>query len=216
MKLRVLLFVLLVVVVGMAPSSAAVTTLGGTALPGWNMLALDGVPIDPAPPSVFGTIRVDGMLYRWDAASQSQYMYDEWNPDIFGNVLLGEGYWLLADSTAPYSYQGLNDTDSMDIWISLPKAGWAMIGNPFSKQFPWESTKVTDGNVTVSMSVAAKTNNWMSSFAFWWMAENQSQFDLGLPEDWPYTDKMEPKHAYWVNSYVDKLALIFESEYKIP
>jgi len=216
MKLRVLLLVLLAVVASMTSSSASVTTLGGTAYAGWNMIALDGVPIDPAPTSVFSGITVDGMLIRWDGASQSQYTYDMWAPDIFGNVLLSEGYWLLCESTLPYSYQGLNDTDAMDIWISLPKAGWTMIGTPFSKQFPWESTKVTDGNVTVSMAVAAKTNNWLSAFAFWWEAETQSQYDLGLPEDWPFTDKMQPKHGYWVNSYVDKLALILESEYTIP
>ena len=217
MKLRVLLLVLLVVVGSIASTSASVTDLSGTLYPGWNQIALHGVPIDPAPPSVFDNgMRLDSMLYRWEGATQSMYMYDEWNPDAFGNLLLGEGYWLFSDTELPYSYSGLDDTDSMDIWISLPKAGWTMIGDPFSKEFPWENAKVTDGNVTVSMQVASKVNNWLNSTAYWWEGDTQSGYDLGIPEDWPSTLNMKPKHGYWVNSYQDKLALILESEYAIP
>ncbi|MCX6376184.1 MAG: hypothetical protein NTU88_09185, partial [Armatimonadetes bacterium] len=201
MKLRVLLLVLLAVVASVTWSSASVTTLGGTVYAGWNQIALHGVPIDPAPSSVFSGITVDGTLYRWEGTLQSTLMYDMWQPDKFGNLLLNEGYWLLSDAELPYSYQGLNDTDSMDIWISLPKAGWA---------------KVTDGNVTVSMQVASKVNNWLNSTAYWWDAQLQSGRDLGIPEDWPTSLNMRPKHGYWVNTNVDKLALILESEYAIP
>jgi hypothetical protein len=221
MKLRVLLLVLLVVVGSIASTSASVTDLSGTLYPGWNQIALHGVPIDPAPTSVFSVPISNGMqlsdnLYRWEGASQSQYMYDSWQPEVFGNMLLNEGYWLFSDAERGYTYSGLDDTDSMDIWISLPKAGWTMIGDPFSKEFPWASAKVTDGTVTVSMQVASKVNIWLSSTAYWFEAESQSQYDLGIPEDWPSTLNMKPKHGYWVNTNVDKLALILESEYAIP
>lgn len=214
MKLGVLLLVC-AALVGLAVSaSAIVTSIGGPLYNGWNLLAVPGVPINPAPTSVFPTgLRVDGYLYRWDAATQSQIMYDEWSPDVFGNMLLGEGYWLSVDTTVATSYScsGLNDTDIMDIWISLPKSGFTMIGNPFSYNFPWANAKVTDGNVTVSMEVAAKTNNWLQSIAWGWDSPTQSQFDMGIPADWPTEDFLRAGNGYWVVSYQDKLALILES-----
>lgn len=216
MKLRVLLLVLLVIVGSIVSTSASVTDLSGTIYPGYNLIALHGVPINPAPTSVFDNgMRLDSMLYRWEGASQSLYMYDVDNPSMFGNLLLNEGYWLMAASELPYSYEGLNDTDSMDIWISLPSAGWTMIGDPFSKEFPWESAKVTDGNVTVSMQIASRDKVWLSSTAYWWEAESQSGYDLGIPDDSPSTFNMKPKHGYWVYTNVDKLALILESKYAI-
>ena len=216
MKLCVML-VCLAVTVGMCvPASAIVGTHDGLVWPGWNLLALDGVPTadPPSPVNILpGGLQISNLLYRYDAATQSQIRYDEFQPDLFGNMLLGDGYWLLSyeTETLPYSYQALNDTDAMDIWVSLPKAGWAMIGNPFSYNFPWENAKVTDGNVTVSMQIAAKTNYWLNSIMYRFDAEHQSQIWVGIPDDFQEENELLPKQGYWINSFQDKLALILEA-----
>ena len=213
MKLRVLMFSLVVLVGACIPAFAAVSSHGGTIYPGWNFLALDGVPLDPSPANVFAGVTVNNLLYRIDPATKNQWRYDEIQPDLFGGMLLGDGYWLLSYESTPvtYSYQGLDDTDDMDIWVSLPTQGWSLIGNPFSYNYPWELAKVTDGNVTVSMQTAAKTNFWLNSIIYRIDSETQNQIWVGIPDDAMLEDALLPKNAYWINTYQDKLALILEA-----
>ncbi len=209
-----LLIGLALIAVLSVPATAALTTItspAGTVNAGWNLLALPGIPVDPTPTSVFGSIPIDGSLYRWDAATQSILLYDTWSPEAFGNMLLTDGYWLVTDAAGTISYPGLDDNDAMDVWVSLPKAGWAIIGNPFSTEFTWENAKVVDGNVTISLQQAAKTEGWLNSFGFWWDGSTQSLCDFGIPEDFASTGVLQAWHGYWVQSYVDKIALILES-----
>lgn len=207
----------LVLIVAMAatmPASAALTTITsppGAVSAGWNLIALPGIPVDPDPANVLTGINIDGNLYRWDAAMQGLYQYDMWSPDQFGNMLLTDGYWLQSDNSATISYSGLDDNNSMDVWISLPKAGWSLIGNPFNADFSWPSAKVVDGNVTVDLQQAAYTNGWLNSIGFWWDGTTQGLYDIGIPDDFAWTETMQAWHGYWIQSNVDKIALIFES-----
>ncbi|MBP6963173.1 MAG: hypothetical protein KBC96_02085 [Armatimonadetes bacterium] len=211
---RTIIGLVLVSLAAMLPASAALTTITsppGTVVSGWSLIALPGIPVDPDPLVVMNGIDIDGKLTRWDAATQSLYQYDLWTPEVFGNMLLTDGYWVQSDSPGTISYAGLDDNNSMDVWISLPKAGWSLIGNPFNRDFTWADAKVVDGNVTVSLQDAAYTNNWLSSVGMWWDAGTQSLYDIGLPDDWPYTETMQAWHGYWIQSNVDKIALILES-----
>lgn len=210
---RVLIGLALIAVLSV-PATAALTTITspvGTVNPGWNLMTIPGIPIDPAVASVLPPIPLDGNLYRWDAATQGLKMYDSWNPEDYGAMLLTDGFWLVTDSAQTISYAGLDDNNTMDVWISLPKAGWAMIGNPFNRDYTWADAKVVDGNVTISLLQAAKTEGWLESYGYWWDSSTQSLCDFGIPEDFMSTDILLPWHGYWVQSYVDKIALILES-----
>lgn len=213
MKLTVSLLVLLVITCMCTSAFGSVVLQQDTLYAGWNNIAMQGVPLDPSPRNMFPAgLRLDGYLWRWDGATQSQYTYDDWAPGIFGNMLLGDGYWIYSDTDLPYSYNALNDTDTMDMWISLPKTGWHMFGNPFGYNYNWELAKVTDGNSTVSIK-KAKENGWMQSSAFWWNGQEQSQYDVGPADDWPSGGTvLLPKHAYFIETYVDKIALILEAQ----
>ncbi len=213
MKLSVLLLVLLAVLCLCSLASAGIVHVDEHLWAGANQICMQGVPINPDPLVVFAGIPVDSdvPLYRWDAATQTQYLYDVWAPWNFGNILMGDGYTIYCTAPADYGYDTLSDVDTMDVWISLPKAGWSLIGNPYSVPYNWENAKVTDGNTTVSMQVASKVNNWMQSTGFWWNAAEQSQYDIGITEDWPSTINMPTKHGIWINSWVDKIALILET-----
>jgi hypothetical protein len=215
MKLSVSLLVILATVCVCSFASAGIVHVTDNIYIGANQLCLQGVPINPDPQAVFAGTDItvgDYPLYRWDAATQGQYQYDNWAPWTFGGMLLSDGYTLYSITNGSYSYDTLSDVDSMDVWVSLPKAGWSLIGNPYSYDYPWENVKVTDGNVTVSMQTAAKTNNWLQSVAFWWNAAEQSQYELGITEDWSNTTMMPVKHGIWVLSWVDKIALIMEAQ----
>lgn len=213
MKPLVVLVVLLGVLgLSVTMTSAAVVGRTGDLDPNWNLIALPSVPLEPSPPTMFGAIPIDYRLFRWDAPTQSLITYDELSPEDFGNMLLTDGYWINMDSVDSFSYDGLDDTDSMDVLISLPKAGWTMIGNPYSYNFPWANNKVTDGNQTITITDASQYGaNWLYSVGYWWDSSTQSLVDVGLPEDLPTTEEMTPWHGYWVQSNIDKIGLILES-----
>lgn len=209
MRTRLVLLLVFVVFVLSCAAMAAVDDFPFTLGTQKTLMAFPAVPLDPDPTSVFGSIDIDGYLIRWDAATQSLRAYDMWDPDYFGNLLIGEGYWITS-SGGSSTYQGLTDTDSMDVWISLPKAGKSLIGNPFTVDYLWANAKVTDGNETISLE-QARDRGWLLSIAVWWEAPYQSLRDVGLPDDWCYTDYLHPWHGYWVTTNQDKLALILES-----
>lgn len=215
MKLSLTLVVLLLVFVFAGMALASVTTHTYVAPPGWSLMCLKGIPLDPDPVSVFGSVEViDSRLSKWNAALQGAEMYDAFDPELFGNVLLTDGYWLknttYSDETV--SFSGLDDNDTMDIWISLPRKGWTMIGYPFSYPFLWSNAKVTDGNTTKSLRDASQWGaNWMCSVGYGWDEVHQGAFDVGVGDDFPLEDSLRPWHGYWIRSNKDKLALILDS-----
>ena len=211
MKLTVSLLVLLATVCVCSFAFAGIVHETDPLYEGMNQFTLRGVPINPDPAVIFAGTQIDGTLYRYDAATQTPYLYDYWAPWNFGGLLLADGYTIYCTGPGSYEYDTLSDVDSMDVWISLPKQGWSQIGNPYSYPYPWANAKVTDGNVTVSMEVAAKTNNWLQSIGFWFNAAEQSQYDIGLPDDWSFTTDMPVKHSIWIWTWVDKIALILEA-----
>lgn len=180
---------------------------------GKNMICLPAVPLNPAPEDVFGTVPINaGQLKRWDAEGKGFQTYYDGNSG-FGNMLLGDGYWITAGTPGQeIDYQGLTDTDSMDIWISLPKTGLNLIGNPFSFNYVWENAKVTDGNETVSMYLASRPpRSWLSSIMPYWDAVGKGFLKVGLPDDNQWSEELTPWTGYWLTSKIDKIALILES-----
>jgi uncharacterized lipoprotein YddW (UPF0748 family) len=174
---------------------------------GWALFSLPLAPVDPNPPTVLPGIRLDGNLYRWERGTQSQFMYDEWKPEEFGNLMIDQGYWLIAESPYTISYSAYRDTPARN--SSLPTAGWNMVGCPFEREVEWQDIMVVNGSQMVPIRNAVKDvdKQWLNGTAYWWESSNQSQYDLGLEEDWPSTTHMKPWHGYWVQSYVNNLTL---------
>ncbi len=218
----VLLSVWLVIQTGFLSASAGVETVTSPPVvkTGWNLIALPAIPTQPDPVSVLDEYTppdgsgIDGRMFRYNAATQSLVPYDAWLPELFGNALLTDGYWLLVPggSAEQFAFEGITDNNTTDMWISLPKAGWALIGHPFSYSVDWLTVQVTDGTKTISMEAAAKTEDpaWLQSIGFWWNSELQGLRTLGLPgdPDWPESEALTPWHGYWIMTYKDNLALI--------
>jgi len=215
MKLSLKLVVLLLVLTFAGVASASVTTHTYIAPPDWSLMCLKGIPLDPDPISVFGSEGViDGRLYKWNAVGQGTDVYNAFDPEAFGNMLLTDGYWLnnTSGSDETVSFSGLNDNDTMDVWISLPEKGWTLIGHPFNYSFLWENAKVTDGNTTKTLRDASQWGvNWISSVGYGWDEIGQGTFDIGIEGDYSMEDSLRPWHGYWIESKVDKTALILES-----
>jgi len=181
----------------------------GTLLDLWNLIAIPSTPRYSPPADVFGSIPIDGLLYRWDAPSQSLVTYDAWSPESFGNIMRADGYWLLTAGPQPLDLQAYSNS-STDFWLALPESGWTLVGNPFAIDRVWDDTFVTNALETVSLTTAAKTQGWLDSIGYWWDNSSQSLFDIGLMEDFSSTNVLQAWHGYWIRSHTDKIALIFQ------
>lgn len=211
-----------------------ITSPPGVFSRGWNLFALPAFPTQPAPGSLFDELGGNEGLgvrgvSRWDAPTQQLLLLSASAPGDFGNILPGDGYWVRLKTGDPttISFTGIADQDGTDMWISLPCAGWTLIGYPYSypapdsepgepffvgDAYPWESVSVTDGTVTKTLYEASQRGaRWISSNAYWFDSMTQGALDIGLPEDFPMSDSMVAWHGYWVKSYKDNLALIMEA-----
>ena len=218
-----------------------VTMPEGVINSGWNLMCLPAIPVFVGgnapgyPPDVLdelvgGGTGLDGRLTRWDACGQGTLAWDSQDAQTqaeFGNLLLGDGYWLYVDPgvTGSISYSGVTENDGIDMFISLPRAGWTLIGFPYSTPralqdppyysgdpYLWENVKVTDGLTTKSMQDASLLGaGWISSVAIWWDSARQGSLDLGVPDDACSSDTMIAWHGYWVRTLKDNLGLILEA-----
>lgn len=214
---RVLLGLMVVAALCM-PASAAITTVEapvpGPINGGWNLMSLPAIPTNPAPPAVLDEYAewLENSILRWDAAVQGVKIYSEWTPDDFGNLLLSEGYWLILPDAVPpaqLSFEGITDNDTTDMWISLPKAGWTIIGCPYSYSVDWNDVEITDGTVTIPLA-AARDDHWLDTICWWWDSSipGGALLSIGLDDEWTETTTLNPWQGYWVQSFRDNLALI--------
>jgi len=196
------------------PPFSQINSPDGTIMANWNMLALPAIPLDPSPQAVFGTVPIDDRLHRWEPLAASFVAYDQWRPGDYGGMLLGDGFWLLSDAPHAISYQGR--VQSVDQWISLPVSGWTLIGQPFAHDTSWADVKVHNGVEIVNVEEASRERMWIDSIGWWWDNTSQSLQTLGLPDDFPTSEKLEAWHAYWVWSHADNLSLLIPASPPAP
>lgn len=192
-----------------APVSTPMTVYGG-----WNMIGFPTVPLSPSPADVFANYSDQGMtggdavayhLSRYNPVTRS---LTDWDPDdpFWGNILIGDGYWLYKEDagTQTFSYQGVDV--SGDHWLSLPRAGWTLIGYPNNTpaQVNFEDLLVTNGIVTKPI-VDAINDAWIDEFAITYDNATRSNKDVGVDGD--YTTLQKGK-GYWFRTKLDNLALI--------
>ncbi|MDI6827336.1 MAG: family 10 glycosylhydrolase [Armatimonadota bacterium] len=177
--------------------------------PGWNLISIPYTPKNPSPPSIFGSMPIDGRLWEWDPETQSFRAYDSWSPQDFGNIQRGEGYWLNASDSGCLEFEAFENIGA-DFLIGVPKASWAIIGCPFQTSQPWAELLVTNGIETVPIKVGAEEKGWIDGTGWWWDNSSQSLLTASFPENFPASESLDPWRGYWIRSNVDKLALIVQ------
>lgn len=194
---------------------------------GLNYFAMKGVPLNPDPAVILGNVPIDGVLGRWDAVTASPISYDQFGPEGFGGMLLGEGYQIAinpnpdntVDGTWTISYDGIDDgipdgvNEMTDIWISLPgvtaEGGLQWVGHPFNHDVLWEDVQVTDGTQTISVTDACN-NGWLESAWQYWDPVSQSPMSIDIFDD--YGMYMHPGISYVVPTLRSNLALIIPAD----
>lgn len=191
----------------------------GDLFAGENLLALPVVPTDldgssrgPGYPEfILAGFDLSGTnLQRWDTATQA---WMSRGAASFGNLLSSEGYKLTAADSSPFTFNGANDLQQTDYWISLPKTGTTVVGNPYLYSVDWTKISVTNGMETVSIDSAISTKHWLTGVVG---MDNYYKSDvaIGPAVDMPASSsnlaatRLEPWRGYKVTSLVDNLALI--------
>jgi len=224
----------LVVVLGGACAAQTETATIDT-YAGWTLVAAPLVPLDPLVDSVFAgydTWFTAGIL-RWDAPSQRYVMYDAFDvPGAFGNILLGDGYWLSYPEAGTVSYTGVADgvPDALgtmtDMWISLPgnqldgqnAGGWHLVGAPFNHDSPvdpnfnlnGEGILFTDGTEMVIWGDAANVKGWVEPAMLYWNPTSQRYEDMGY--FFNTDDNLRAGKGYWLSTKKDNLAMVVLAE----
>ncbi len=195
---------------------AAPVTTSITINQGWNMIAFPTVPLSPDPADVFSGYSDQGVtgsdaiyysLFRYDPIRASNPPYDPDDP-TWGNLLIGDGYQLFRKDPGPVtvSYQGVDV--SGDHWLSLPRAGWTLIGYPNNTpaSVDYEDLLVTNGIVTKTIQEAIEAS-WLSEFAYHIDTLTGSNKMVGIDEDPPW-NTLQINKGYWFFTFQDNLALI--------
>jgi len=189
---------------GLVPTTCS--SPSGTIRAGWNVISLPLEPSNPDPAVIFNGIDIEGKLFRWDNATGSFVVYDPWSPGDFGECSVKDGYYLFSTGTATISYQAYPKAPAMHD-IPINNAGWAIIGCPYLSDKRWADVDVTKNGETVSMYTATRERGWMDSIGWWWDNTSQSLQTLGLPDDFPASEYLQPWYGYWVQTYSNNITL---------
>ncbi len=225
MKKAITLAVLGLLTLGVMASASTSVVLLKT---GQNLIAASLVPYDPTPSTCFRDdfepsmpIDLHLKLQRWNASNQSYVPYNKYQTSLYGKVLLGDGAWL-KNPLAPvfWVYEGVpngvpdGSSKKTDMWISLPKAGNTLIGNPFYESIVWANCLMTDGNVTITVTQAkGAPYNWTTGIAKGWNTSTNGYYDVRV-ESYAPNQELLKSQGYWIKTNVNNLALIIPA--KIP
>jgi len=211
-------------VAGLSAGAAvsAYTAPTGVLFTGQNLFALPVVPTDPDgggpgyPEWILAGFDLTGTnLQRWNAATQAMVSRPDTTPVAFGNLLSTDGYWLTGPATVPaVTFNGADDLQQTDYWISLPKTGTTVVGNPYLYSVDWSRISVTNGMETVGIDAAISTKGWLTTIVGY---DNSFKYNVpvGPTTSVPSPNssalnstRLEAWRGYLVTSTVDNLALI--------
>ena len=190
-----------------------------------NSFSLPLSPFNPDPAAVFGgTSLIHYALTRFDLTSNTYLVYD-FPGQNFGNMLLGDAYWLSiwSGGTRTFTYHGFPDglrVDGVmsDICINLPgvagqQGGTHYIGHPFSHNVEWAKCFVTDGIRTIPVwdnnpaTDDAVQLGWLDMY--WQYQDNQANTTRHIdPSGVQGSQNLEPGRVYQVITHKSNLALI--------
>ena len=214
MKKTLILVIALVLAMGMV---ACADTYTKDIYKGWNFISAPLVPFDSSVASVF-----NGFDFTADAALQtidngSTVAYDPWDIDNspIKAVLIGKGYYLQNGAAGTLSYSGVADgvPDSngtmTDMWISLPKAGWQMIGQPFNHDTYVNKDQSEDGtgdNISFTDGTTVKT--WADAVTAGWVDSTASSASGSVGYSFNDSAKFEAGQGYYIQTKVANIAMI--------
>lgn len=203
---------------------------------GWYLFALSQKPANPRAESVFHynceggggggepyptEMSIDGNLYTWNNFNGGLKIWDGWSEcgmptvpnETFGDMDTGRGYWVDTrdGNTGTITYATVPETGPKIVDVS--KAGWAMIGNPFTRPLHIDnavdirfSKAGVEGDKSWEEAVSA---NWIETNGYKW--ENDGLMDFGCTSDvcWASNDLLDVNQGGWILLKVDGISIKF-------
>ena len=211
MKKTLVFVIALVLAMGMM-ASAATYTLDVT--DGWNFISLPGVPFDSSVASGF-----DGFDFDFSALLQSmlgnESIADDEAEGTMLNVFVGQGYYFNPGEDGTISYEGVADgvPDSQgtmaDMWISLPKAGWQMIGTPFNHEVFVNADQSDDGDGdNIFFTDGSSLKNWSEAADEGWVSDTALGPEGSVGFSFSDSASFTPGLGYYFQTMVDDIAMI--------
>lgn len=197
----VLLFLVAIVLLGIAGLAGVQTLVSPPELlvDGDKYISLPAIPVESDPGIVLGENATG--LSKYDSTLGTLV-------DSPSAVLMGEGYKVSNAGTVPISFSAYVDEEGLDTFVALPKAGWNLIGSPYTYSIDWATVMVSDGTKTVSMTEATKTESWLDSAVLYTKPGETAPASVNLESDFRTSSVLKPWFGYWVRSRKDNLALI--------
>jgi len=155
--------------------------------------------------AVFGSTSIEDRLYRYDASRLTYISYSDLDPDEFGKLKNGDGYWLFLDQATTISYQGYVLSGYQPVDLSL--AGWHMIGVPHNHNTLLGNCKVA-GREGLTVYLATTTQGWLQELMYGYYPAQSRYWEVGL-EGSPImtTTPLRMWQGYWCNTFVPGLTL---------
>jgi hypothetical protein len=190
------------------------TKISQNFISGWTMVSLPLTPVNPNPIVVFSGNDISGSLSRYDPTINSYISYDEFNPNEFGNISVGVGYWFNCPNPegCTVSYEASLSPPSNEIPIS--KSGWNIIGKPFNSDLNLADVMVRNNTTGEAISFYnAALNGWLDIPLAGYKCNN-GYYYVGIAQppwfSWEFNDfSVHPWEGYWLSSNIDNLTLIF-------
>lgn len=240
MKILGLVLALALVMAG----SCAADTVTMNIYTGWNLIATPLALYDGTPSVVFANVfaqypNPSGCLSTLVFGNGSSY--DAMNPAAFGNILLGQGYWIRPKTSATTAtitgfpdglMTGGDPATQTDMWISLPgnstgtAGAWHMIGYPFDHDLKIANklsgvlnTDPADGSPVVQFTNGTDVKSWPEAVAANWVdgyayGADTNLYGGGFTASYlglAREDIFRARHGYTLRTKVANLAMIIHA-----
>jgi hypothetical protein len=176
--------------------------------PGWALMSIPNEPTDGDPATVFGSVPIDGRLYRYDPGASGYVAYQAADPGPFGAMDQQTGCWLYLDGPGQVSYMGAPISGDQTIALATP--GWHLIGCPAEGPVLLADVQVTNTalGLTVGFGEASQTYAWVNSPLYWYDHASGGYGTCGL-DPWASESAMVPWKGYWICTSTGDLELTF-------
>lgn len=170
---------------------------------GLDMVSVPMIPNDTEPYKVFGETPAFA-LALW---STDWLDYKVWStlPEIkgdpgFDDVAPGVGYWIKSKEAKTIAPIGklVSTQEPFTVWL---KAGWNLIGCPFTHSVAYSDLKVNRNGQITSLANAA-ANGIVNSYA-WTYDRTTGAYKLVDAVKTGAIRNMEPWHGYWIKAALD-------------
>ena len=177
---------------------------------GWNFISFAAAPLDPAPDKTLADIPLNELhynLYRYSNVAMGYIVYDKNNPQVFGSLRVGEGYWLNIFRPVQISYRGfLLPKEMTNLRVN---SGWSIIGVPKDQSVALADilVKKLSSGETVSYPDAYNNKFWVGqAYAY----RTGVGYDLVAPvgATGAVSNQFEPWQGYWLYVF-ENVELIF-------